>query len=93
MTNKIKHFIINKKIILIFLVISLISLFTFKKYIPENYKNFIREYIFVYSNINNLKLEVNKLKKLNEYLDNEISENIRIIFLFMIKCLILFVKT
>ena len=80
MTNKIKHFIINKKIILIFLVISLISLFTFKKYIPENYKNFIREYIFVYSNINNLKLEVNKLKKLNEYLDNEISEKDSIIF-------------
>ncbi len=75
-----QYIIKNKKLLTTIIVIPLLVLVIFKKHLPDNFKNFIREYIFVYSNISNLKLQVKELEKSKELLKKKIDKKDTVIF-------------
>ena len=72
-----QYIIKNKKLLITIIVIPLLTLVIFKKHLPDKFKNFVREYILVYSNISNLKLKVEKLEKSKELLKKKSTKKIQ----------------
>tara|TARA_Y100000768_G_scaffold275659_1_gene211255 strand:- start:3014 stop:4435 length:1422 start_codon:yes stop_codon:yes gene_type:complete len=75
-----QYLIKNIKILIILMLIALSILYIFRKHIPDNITYFIRQYVFVYQNISNLKLEIKRLDKSIKNLESKINKKNSVIF-------------